>query len=251
MNIPERGLGRGLSSLLSSAMENSSEEPRKLALTQLVPGKNQPRKHFDNNALGELAASIRNQGVIQPLLVRLLPGMPQRYEIVAGERRWRAARMAGLTEVPVIVKEYTDKEAMTVALVENLQREDLNPMEEAEALQALREAHGLSQEELAEQKKELERQKEKEVESLGRMVLDIENMKREFRKFYQLAESLTDMQDDLNQFRKVASDVRQMKTAMSQLQVSAKLNGNAVARILQQMQEQEPEPDSTEDSAES
>lgn len=107
------------------------------------------------------------------------------------------------------------------------------------------------EEELAEQKKELERQKEKEVESLGRMVLDIENMKREFRKFYQLAESLTGIQNDLNQFRKVASDVRQMKTAMSQLQVSAKLNGNAVARILQQMQEQEPEPDSTEDSAES
>lgn len=107
------------------------------------------------------------------------------------------------------------------------------------------------EEELAEQKKELERQKEKEVESLGRMVLDIENMKREFRKFYQLAESLTGMQNNLNQFRKVASDVRQMKTAMSQLQVSAKLNGNAVARILQQMQEQEPEPDSTEDSAES
>ena len=107
------------------------------------------------------------------------------------------------------------------------------------------------EEELAEQKKELERQKEKEVESLGRMVLDIENMKREFRKFYQLAESLTGMQNDLSQFRKVASDVRQMKTAMSQLQVSAKLNGNAVARIMQQMQEQEPEPDSTEDSAES
>lgn len=151
MNIPERGLGRGLSSLLSSATENGSEETRKLALTQLVPGKHQPRKLFDNNALAELAVSIRNQGVIQPLLVRLLPGMPQRYEIVAGERRWRAARMAGLTEVPVIVTEYTDKEAMTVALVENLQREDLNPMEEAEALQALRKAHGLSQEALAEQ----------------------------------------------------------------------------------------------------
>ena len=151
MNIPERGLGRGLSSLLSSAAESSSEEPRKLALTQLVPGKHQPRKVFDGNALSELAVSIKNQGVIQPLLVRLLPGMPQRYEIVAGERRWRAARMAGLTEVPVIVTEYTDKEAMTVALVENLQREDLNPMEEAEALQALKEAHGLSQEALAEQ----------------------------------------------------------------------------------------------------
>ena len=107
------------------------------------------------------------------------------------------------------------------------------------------------EEELAEQKKELERQKEKEVESLGRMVLDIESMKREFRKLYQLTESLTGMQDDLNQFRKVASDVRQMKTTMNQIQVSTKLNGNAIARILQQMQEQEPEPDSTEDSAES
>lgn len=151
MNITERGLGRGLGSLLSSASESSSEETRKLALTQLVPGKHQPRKYFDNAALAELAVSVRNQGIIQPLLVRQLSGMPQRYEIVAGERRWRAAKLAGLTEVPVIVTEYTDKEAMTVALVENLQREDLNPLEEAEALQALREAHGLSQEALAEQ----------------------------------------------------------------------------------------------------
>ena len=151
MNIPERGLGRGLGSLLSSLPENNSEETRKLALTQLVPGKHQPRKFFDNAALAELAASIRNQGVIQPLLVRQLQGMPQRYEIVAGERRWRASKLAGLTEVPVIVTEYSDKEAMTVALVENLQREDLNPLEEAEALQALREAHNLSQEALAEQ----------------------------------------------------------------------------------------------------
>jgi ParB family chromosome partitioning protein len=151
MNISERGLGRGLGSLLSSAAENSTEETRKLALTQLVPGKHQPRKYFDNAALAELAVSIRNQGVIQPLLVRQLPGMPQRYEIVAGERRWRAAKLAGLTEVPVIVTDYSDKDAMTVALVENLQREDLNPLEEAEALQALRIAHGLSQEALAEQ----------------------------------------------------------------------------------------------------
>ncbi len=151
MNISERGLGRGLGSLLSSMNENSTEETRKLALTQLIPGKHQPRKYFDSAALGELAVSIKNQGIIQPLLVRQLPGMPQRYEIVAGERRWRAAKLAGLTEVPVIVTEYSDKEAMTVALVENLQREDLNPLEEAEALQALREAHGLSQEALAEQ----------------------------------------------------------------------------------------------------
>ena len=151
MNIPERGLGRGLGSLLSSISDAPSGDKTKLALTQLVPGKLQPRKHFDNVSLNELAVSIKNQGIIQPLLVRLLPGLPQRYEIVAGERRWRAARMAGLTEVPVIITEYDDKEAMTVALVENLQREDLNPLEEAEALQAIKESFKISQEELAEQ----------------------------------------------------------------------------------------------------
>lgn len=151
MNIPERGLGRGLSSLLSSAADTANDSPKKLALSQVVPGKLQPRKIFDDTALNELAVSIKKQGIIQPLLVRLLPGLPQRYEIIAGERRWRAARMAGLTEVPVIVTEYSDKEAMTVALVENLQREDLNPMEEAEALQSLRDTYNLSQEELAEQ----------------------------------------------------------------------------------------------------
>lgn len=151
MNIPERGLGRGLSSLLSSAADTANDSPKKLALSQVVPGKLQPRKFFDDTALNELAVSIRKQGIIQPLLVRILPGMPQRYEIIAGERRWRAARMAGLTEVPVIVTEYSDKEAMTVALVENLQREDLNPIEEAEAILALRDTCKLSQEELAEQ----------------------------------------------------------------------------------------------------
>ncbi len=151
MNVPERGLGRGLSSLLSSMSELSVENKTRLPLAQLVPGKLQPRKHFDTMALNDLATSIKKQGVIQPLLVRLLPNTPQRYEIVAGERRWRAARMAGLTEVPVIITEYSDKEAMTVALIENLQREDLNPLEEAEALQALKETFHLSQEDLAEQ----------------------------------------------------------------------------------------------------
>ena len=151
MNIPERGLGRGLGSLLSSMSEMPSGDKTKLALSQVVPGKHQPRKYFDEATLNDLAASIKKQGVIQPLLVRLLPGLPQRYEIVAGERRWRAARMAGLTEVPVIITEYTDREAMTVALIENLQRENLNPLEEAEAFHSLKETFGLSQEELAEQ----------------------------------------------------------------------------------------------------
>ncbi len=151
MNIPERGLGRGLGSLLGSLSETPSGESIKLSLSQIVPGRLQPRKRFEASSLNDLAASIKKKGIIQPLIVRLLSGLPQRYEIVAGERRWRAARMAGLTEVPVIVTEYTDKEAMTVALIENLQREDLNPLEEAEALQALKENFKLSQEELSDQ----------------------------------------------------------------------------------------------------
>lgn len=148
----ERGLGRGLDSLMRSTTEAdiASKDVKRLALIQLVPGQHQPRKFFDENALAELATSIKNQGVVQPLIVRPKEHTsPQIYEIVAGERRWRAAKIAGLIEVPVLITNYTDAEAMTVALVENLQREDLNPLEEAEALQSLRDAHNLSQEDLA------------------------------------------------------------------------------------------------------
>ncbi len=153
MNNHERGLGgRGKSLLFNSSFEEKEAATTMLALTQLVPSKSQPRKNFNSAAINELSASIEKQGVLQPLLVRPIPGsMPQRYEIVAGERRWRAAKQAGKTEVPVIVTDYSDREAMTVALVENLQREDLNPIEEAEALQTLRDAYGISQEELAAQ----------------------------------------------------------------------------------------------------
>lgn len=148
----ERGLGRGLDSLMRSTMDADipSKDAKRLAIIQLVPGLHQPRKFFDENALLELAASIKNQGVVQPLIVRPKANTsPQMYEIVAGERRWRAAKMAGLTDVPVVITNYSDAEAMTVALVENLQRENLNPLEEAEALQSLRDAHNLSQEDLA------------------------------------------------------------------------------------------------------
>lgn len=148
----ERGLGRGLDSLLRSTRDADipSRDAKKLALTQLVPGLHQPRKRFDDVALAELSTSIKNQGIVQPLIVRpKADTSPQLYEIVAGERRWRAAKLAGLTEVPVVICSYTDAEAMTVALVENLQRENLSPLEEAEALQSLRTSHNLSQEELA------------------------------------------------------------------------------------------------------
>ena len=148
-----KGLGRGLDALFGGSAPKQEPQGQESAvnlmpITALRPNPNQPRRHFDDAALRELADSIKSQGIIQPLLVRPLGG-DNSYQIVAGERRWRAAQLAGLKEVPVYVRHLSDKEVMAAALIENLQREDLNPIEEAEALQALREALDLTQEELA------------------------------------------------------------------------------------------------------
>ena len=150
MSGNKKGLGRGLDALFSGSEPQQQQETATstLPLTALKPNPGQPRRHFDEEALNELAASIKTQGIIQPLLVRPLPG-GDTYQIVAGERRWRAAQKAGLAQVPVYIRQLSDKEVMAAALIENLQREDLNPIEEAEALQALREALDLTQEELA------------------------------------------------------------------------------------------------------
>ncbi len=143
------GLGRGLDSLLlDNSIENSSDTPAvKMKLNDIEPNKKQPRKSFDEAALSELAQSIQKHGVIQPLLVRPLPDGS--YQLVAGERRWRASRLAGLTEVPVVIKALSDEDAMALSLIENLQREDLNPIEEAEGYRQLMETFGLTQEEAA------------------------------------------------------------------------------------------------------
>lgn len=140
------GLGRGLDALFAdnSVEENSSASAVKLSLNEIEPNKDQPRKTFDEKALSELADSIAQHGVIQPLLVRPMPDGS--YQLVAGERRWRAARRAGLSEVPVVIREMSDSEMMELALIENLQREDLNPIEEAEGLQQLIDTYGLTQE---------------------------------------------------------------------------------------------------------
>lgn len=150
MSGNKKGLGRGLDALFGGSEPKREQEAASstLPVSSLRPNPGQPRRHFDEDALRELAASIKAQGIIQPLLVRPLAG-DDTYQIVAGERRWRAAQMAGLDYVPVYVRELSDKEVMAAALIENLQREDLNPIEEAEALQALREALDLTQEELA------------------------------------------------------------------------------------------------------
>lgn len=143
------GLGRGLGSLLAdnSIEENSSAQPMKLNLMDIEPNKEQARKIFDEAALSELADSIAQHGVLQPLLVRPLLGGG--YQLIAGERRWRASRMAGLTHVPVIIKELTDDEAAVISLIENLQREDLNPVEEAFGFSSLIKDFNLTQEEAA------------------------------------------------------------------------------------------------------
>ena len=141
MSAKPRGLGRGLDDLLPKVEKGI----RKISLQQLNVSPLQPRRTLDNAAISELAASIQRQGVLQPILVR---EVGTGFEIIAGERRYRAAKRAGLSEVPVIVKELSDQQALEIAIVENLQREDLNPVDEARALERLL-AFGLTQEKVA------------------------------------------------------------------------------------------------------
>jgi ParB family chromosome partitioning protein len=145
----KKGLGKGLEALLidNSTEELGSSSAVKLKLSEIEPNKNQPRKNFDEEALAELSHSIELHGVIQPLLVRPMPDGS--YQLVAGERRWRASRMAGLTEVPVVIKELTDAQVAELALVENLQREDLDPIEEALGYKELSEKYDYTQEEIS------------------------------------------------------------------------------------------------------
>ena len=145
----ELGLGRGLNSLLGDpGLSEQTSGSVTLPISQVEPGLNQPRKRFDPETLEDLAQSIRQHGIIQPLTVRRLPS--GYYQIIAGERRWRAARLAGLVEIPAIIIEADDRKVMELGLIENLQREDLNPAEEARGYQVLMEEYGLTQEQVAE-----------------------------------------------------------------------------------------------------
>ena len=154
-----KGLGRGLEALLGPKVEEKTEQalaaeaglPSSLALADLVPGQDQPRTRMDEGALFELAESIKAQGIMQPILVRPLAGEggAGRYEIIAGERRYRAAKLAGLDSVPVLVRDVPNEAAAAMALIENIQREDLNPLEEAQGLSRLVKEFGLTHEQAA------------------------------------------------------------------------------------------------------
>ena len=152
LSVQKKGLGRGLGALIPGATEAKAETSRnnrnlEVDIDKITPSPFQPRRRFDEAKIEELASSIRNQGIIQPLVVR---PKGDAYELIAGERRWRAAMKAGLFEVPVVVREASDQDALQLALVENLQREDLNPIEEASGYRRLQEEFQWSQEEMAE-----------------------------------------------------------------------------------------------------
>ena len=149
--MKNRGLGRGLDALLSNDGDNVSskiEPTNVMPLSQLTPGKFQPRKNFNQDSLKELAESIKAQGIIQPILVRMTSN--NQYEIIAGERRWQAAKIAKLDEVPVVVKDITDSTALAMALIENIQREDLNVIEEARGIKRLIDEFNITHEAAAE-----------------------------------------------------------------------------------------------------
>lgn len=158
MSAKRRGLGRGLDALLGAPSSDTTETEtppdaspgavEHLGIDLLQRGKYQPRRNFDQDRMQELADSIAAQGIVQPIVVR--PAGEGRYEIIAGERRWRAAQLAGLHDIPVVVREVDDKTAMAVALIENIQRDDLNPLEEATALERLLGEFGLTHQEVAE-----------------------------------------------------------------------------------------------------
>ncbi|MFA5536148.1 MAG: ParB/RepB/Spo0J family partition protein [Bacillota bacterium] len=147
--MSKKGLGRGLGALLPTVVnleEPEQNRPQSLRVDEITPNSFQPRRQFSEEKLTELAESIKEHGIVQPIVVRALEtGL---YQIVAGERRWRAAQLLELEELPVIIKDYTDKQVLEIALIENIQREDLNPIEEARAYNILIEEHSLTQEEL-------------------------------------------------------------------------------------------------------
>jgi ParB family chromosome partitioning protein len=142
----KKGLGRGLGAILDDNTDISESGVLEISINEIEPRKDQPRKRFDDIKLNDLAESIKSHGVVQPIIVTLEDDI---YRIVAGERRWRAARIVGLSKVPVIIRDYTKKEEMEIALIENLQREDLNPLEEAEAYDKLLKVFKMTQEDIS------------------------------------------------------------------------------------------------------
>ena len=229
-----KGLGRGLEALLGPQVMDSAPArggrdslPAAIALDQLLPGKYQPRTRMDEGSLFELAESIRSQGVMQPVLVRQVEprdGLPM-YEIIAGERRTRAARLAGLTEVPVLVRDVPDQAVAVMALIENIQREDLNPLEEAQGVQRLISEFGLNREGAA--------------QAIGRSASAVSNMLRLLNLVEPVQQMLTAGDLDMGHARALLSLDRARQITCAHEIVARKLSVRETERLVNRQHEDE------------
>jgi ParB family chromosome partitioning protein len=228
MTVKKRGLGRGLDALLSGAKleVNETDKARTLPVTRLKPGRFQPRKKIDPDRLQELADSISAQGIIQPVVVR--PLGENQYEIIAGERRWRAAQMVGLHDLPVIVREMSDQAALAISLIENVQREDLTPLEEAEALKRLLEEFELTHQQIA--------------DAVGKSRATISNLLRLNELHSEVKGLLQSGAIEMGHARALLGLESDMQARIGQEVVQKKLTVRATELLVQQYREGEPIP---------
>lgn len=217
--VKPKGLGRGLDALLSGDTESiaSSDALRTLPVGQLQPGKYQPRSYMNEEALQTLADSIATQGIMQPILVREVA--PEKFEIIAGERRWRASQKAGLSEVPVLVREIADEAALAMALIENIQREDLNPLEEAMGIKRLID--------------EFEMTHEKAAEAVGRSRVAVSNLLRLLTLTPMVQDMLLDNQIDMGHARALVGSEPAQQILLANKVVQDGLSVREVERLIQ------------------
>lgn len=222
MAVQKRGLGRGLDALLGDAppATEKKNELQKLPIEWLQRGKFQPRKDIDPEKIKELADSIKAQGIIQPIVLRKIGD--ERYEIVAGERRWRAAQLAGLQEVPVVVRDIDDKGAMAIALIENIQREDLNPLEEADALRRLLEEFELTHQQIA--------------DAIGKSRATVTNLLRLMELQPEVKQLLVDKQIEMGHARALLPLGRDLQIQAAQKIAKQSLSVRAVEKLIRDLQ---------------
>jgi ParB family chromosome partitioning protein len=216
-----KGLGRGLDALLSGgSKETAPEVQQTIAVDRLKPGKYQPRTRMDETSLDELAASIREQGIMQPILVRPVEGA--RFEIIAGERRWRAAQRAGLTEVPALVRAVPDQAALALSLIENIQRENLNPLEEAQGIERLITEFGLTHEAAA--------------KAVGRSRSSVTNLLRLRELAKPVQQAMLDGQLDMGHARALLGLAGGQQVGAATRVIAQGLSVRATERLVQQLQ---------------
>ena len=220
--VKQKGLGRGLDALLAGDMESvsSNDALRMLNISQMQPGKFQPRSYMDDSALQTLADSIKSQGIMQPILVREIS--QDSYEIIAGERRWRASQIAGLNEVPVLVREIEDESALAMALIENIQRENLNPLEEAQGIKRLIDEFTMTH--------------EKAADAVGRSRVAVSNLLRLLTLSQPVQEMLLHNQLDMGHARALIGLDAAQQIMLANKIVSQKLSVREVESLAKQQQ---------------